>query len=72
MPEEQHTTTASLEQVKYQISELGKFSRPVFSLTNVAKCVDVDIADSPSDCVCNICDRGFKKDKADPKRFHPK
>ena len=29
------------------------------------------IAGSPSDCLCNICDRGFKKDNADPKRFHP-
>ena len=52
---------------KYQKSE-KLFFFAFFS--NVAKWVN--IADSPSDCVCNICDRGFKKDNADPKRFHPK
>ena len=42
------------------------------NLKNLENVNCVKVADSGSDCVCNICDRGFKKDNADPKRFHPK
>ena len=55
---------------KSRLSNIKNLELFFFSKLVNIKCLKA--ADSASDCVCNICDRGFKKDNADPKRFHPK